>query len=474
MTAQWALAELKFACLGDRRRVKRLARIVSDLASQPHASVPQASGDWAATQGAYDFWSSPRVSSTAIRQAHQKSTLERVKAHSIVLAIQDTTELNFTHHKSKQGMGHLDRSTNRGLKVHSVFCSSAVGVPLGVLHQQVWARSPATIGKKHSRNQTETKDKESQRWLTALDATEKVMPKSITVVTVADREADIYDFLAQQRAENSQLLIRAYHNRQVKNSDGEEVERIQSAIAKIPIAGQITLELRANPQREARTAMLNLRATTVEILPPQSHLGRQNLQPSRVQVILACEENPPATEQPVSWLLLTTLPITGVEDIVQCLRWYSYRWLIERYHYVLKSGCGLEQLQLETADRIERALSTYTIVAWRLLWMMYSSRHHPELPGDTILETHEWQALYCTIHETPIPPQSPPTLSNCIRWIARLGGFLGRKGDGEPGVKTLWRGWQRLHDIAATWKLVSTHSPPDVKPNFVKKDVSKA
>lgn len=300
------------------------------------------------------------------------------------------------------------------------------------------------------------------------------MPQSITVLTVADREADIYDFLATERPENSQLLIRAYHNRQVKNSDGTEVLRLQSAIAKIPVAGQISLELQANPQRSARQAILNLQATTVEILPPQSHPRRQNLLPLRVQVILACEENPPATEKPVSWLLLTTLAITGFEDIVQCLRWYSYRWLIERYHYVLKSGCGLEQLQLETADRIERAISTYTIVAWRLLWMMYESRHHPEIGGDTILETHEWQALYCTIHSTPIPTESPPTLSNCIRWIAKLGGFLGRKGDGEPGVKTLWRGWQRLHDIAATWKARLHPSPPDVKPNFVKKDVSKA
>ena len=475
MTAEWAVAELQFACLGDRRRQKRLVRIVSDLASQPHATVPQASGDWAASQGAYDFWSSPRVSSDAIRQAHQRSTTERIKVHPMVLAIQDTTELNFTHHPSKKGMGHLDSATSRGLKVHSVFCSSANGVPLGVLHQQVWARDPATIGKKHSRNQTETKDKESQRWLTALDATQKVMPESITVLTVADREADIYDFLAQERPENSQLLIRAYHNRQVKNSDGtKEVERLQGAIAKVPIAGQLDLELRANPQREARKATLNLQATTVEILPPQSHPHHQNLQPLRVQVILASENNPPATEKPVSWLLLTTLPINGFSDLVQCLRWYSYRWLIERYHYVLKSGCGLEQLQLETAERIERAISTYTIVAWRLLWMIYESRHHPELGGDTILETHEWQALYCTIHGTPIPSESPPTLSNCIRWIAKLGGFLGRSCDGEPGVKTLWRGWQRLHDIAATWKLVSTHSPPDVKPDFVKKDVSKA
>jgi hypothetical protein len=475
MAAEWAVAELKFANLGDVRRQKRLVRMVCDLASQPHASVPQASGDWAATQAAYDFWASPRIKAEAIRQAHQRSTSERIKPHPIVLAIQDTTELNFSHHKSKVGMGYLDSATCQGLKVHSVFCSSAEGVPLGVLHQQVWAREPSNLGKKHSRHQKETKDKESQRWLSALEATENVMPQSTTVVTVADREADIYDFLALKRRENSELLIRAYHNRCVQNRDGKpEIERLETAIAQVAILGQLTLELRAHPEREARQATLNLRTTSLEILPPQNHPHHQDLQPLPVQVIQATEENPPLGVAPVSWLLFTTLPVTGLEDVVQCLRWYTYRWLIERYHYVLKSGCGLEQLQLKTADRIERALATYTIVAWRLLWMIYESRHHPDTPVDTILETHEWQALYCTIHSTPIPTQSPPTFSDCLSWIAKLGGFLGRKGDGEPGVKTLWRGLQRLHDIAATWQLVSTRSPPNVKPDFVKKDVSKA
>ncbi len=158
-----------------------------------------------------------------------------------------------------------------------------------MLHQQVWARDPATIGQKHSRNQTETKDKESQRWLTAVDRTEKVMPESITVLTVAARVADIYDFLATERPENSQLLIRGYHNPQVKNSDGtKEVLRLQGSLAQVPSAGQLDLELPANPQRSARKATLNLQATTVEILPPQSHPRHQNLQPLRVQVILAC------------------------------------------------------------------------------------------------------------------------------------------------------------------------------------------
>jgi hypothetical protein len=169
--------------------------------------------------------------------------------------------------------------------------------------------------------------------------------------------------------------------------------------------------------------------------------------------------------------------------VVQVLRWYSYRWLIERYHYVLKSGCRLEQLQLETgdseallrsADRIQRALATYTIVAWRLLWITYLARYHPETPADTVLATHEWQALYCTIHKTPQPPLSPPSLNTCVRWIAQLGGFLARQGDGEPGVKTIWQGLRRLHDIAQTWLLVSPTSTVAVKSSFVKKDATNA
>jgi hypothetical protein len=120
-------------------------------------------------------------------------------------------------------------------------------------------------------------------------------------------------------------------------------------------------------------------------------------------------------------------------------------------------------LQLETADRIQRALATYVIVAWRLLWITYEARYNPDQPCDTVLETHEWQALYCTVHKTSVPPPTPPTLHKCVRWIAQLGGFLGRKQDGEPGVKTIWQGLRRLHDIAQTWMLVSTTTSNSVK-----------
>lgn len=334
----WATEELKYIDLGDRRRHIRLIKMVSDLAAQPNASVPQASGDWAGTQGAYDFWSNKRVKAEKIRCAHQKSTLERVLKHQTIVVSQDTSELNFSHHNSKKGMGHLDNKNCRGLKIHSVFCVSPQGVPLGVLHQQVWARDMKKIGKKHSRNKKEIKEKESQRWLKSLSITEEVIPEKVRVVTVADREADIYEFLAAPRQVNSELLIRAHHNRLVKKE--KSMEKLKTAIAAEAKVGETSLELHRTPSRDSRICHLTLRQMSVELQPPQTHINYNDLKPIPIQVILAEEENPPRGEKPISWLLLTTLKINDFNDVIQCLRWYSYRWLIERYHYVLKSGCG--------------------------------------------------------------------------------------------------------------------------------------
>lgn len=333
---EWAKEELKYVDLGDSRRNCRLVKIVSDLAAQPEASVPQASGDWAGTKAVYEFWANRQVKAQAIRYAHQKATVERIKQHETILAIQDTTELNFTHHTSKKDLGHLDSITSRGLKVHSVFCASPQGVPLGLLNQKVWARDVSNIGKKHSRHKREIKEKESQRWLDSLSVTEEVIPENVTVVTVADREADIYEFLSQPRRTNSELLIRAYQNRSVRAFDSEQIEKMQSVIRKVDPVGTAKIELQKTAKRQARKATLTLRATSVEIQPPKGNINYSSLKPIKIQIILAEEENPPAGVAPVSWLLLTTLTVASFDDVVQCLCWYSYRWLIERYHYVLK------------------------------------------------------------------------------------------------------------------------------------------
>jgi hypothetical protein len=192
-----------------------------------------------------------------------------------------------------------------------------------------------------------------------LELTQQWISSDKKVVTVADREADIYELFALPRRDGSEFLIRACQPRGVKQTTTDiDRESLQVAIKKTAACGELTLELQRTPKRKPRTAILTVRFTSLELQPPQQHPQRSGLKPVRVQVVWAVEEVPPVGEKAISWLLLTTLPVTDFEQATRCLRWYSYRWLIERYHYTLKSGCRLEQLQLETADRLERALAT--------------------------------------------------------------------------------------------------------------------
>ena len=215
----WAASELQQASLGDARLNQRLIKIVEDLAAQPETPVPTACGTWAQSKATYRFWQNKRVEAEQIIEAHLYSAVARAQVHQLVFAIQDTTDISFPHHKSKtteQGFGLISSQEYLlGLKVHSVFGVSPEGVPLGLLHQKVWARNPNQKGKAKQRRKRALKDKESKRWLTSLVATELGLPQQLGVVTIADSEADIYDLLAMERSPNSHLLIRATHNRRV-------------------------------------------------------------------------------------------------------------------------------------------------------------------------------------------------------------------------------------------------------------------
>ena len=164
---------------------------------------------------------------------------------------------------------------------------------------------------------------------------------------------------------------------------------------------------------------------------------------------------PADVKEPLHWILMTTLPINSIDDAYRVVRFYTYRWLVERFHYVLKSGgCHFEDSQLRTVEALHRLLGVCSCVAWRLLWITYQARVTPDAPCTVALTKTEWQVLSVFINHSPSPSASPPTLQQAVRWIAQLGGFIGRKSDGNPGVKTLWRGWQRFQDILATWILL--------------------
>jgi hypothetical protein len=372
-----------------------------------------------------------------------------MREHAVVLAIQDTTDLDFSSLKQTSGLGFINQSQQQGIKVHSCFAVSGSGEPLGLLHQHTWSRAERT-GKRDQRRKKATSEKESQRWLNGVVAAEADTDKSVVLVHVGEREADIFDLFVQPRRDNSHLLIRAGHNRKVQHELGYLIPTIEQA----PILGQKTIEVHRNPQRQARQASLTVRGMQVTIEVPRHHTPLSQAQPVSLNVLLV-EETTPLTEgTPIRWLLVTTLPIDTFEQVWQCVEWYSLRWLIERFHFTLKSGCRIEALQLETVERLLNALATYSIVAWRLMWLTYHARLFPDDSCEVILQPAEWKLLRRKF-EPKNRSNNPPTLRQAVRQIAQLGGFLARKHDGEPGLKTLWRGIGVLHHLLEGAQLIT-------------------
>ena len=435
--------------LGDQRLNRRAQTIVTAALDHPGAPIPEAAGSQAATQATYKFYDNPLVHSEDLDDAHTRYTLAAIaRSHGTLLVVQDTTTADFTSPARLARLGQLSHAQHCGFFLHSGLAVTAEGLPLGVLHQQVWMRPPETRGKRKQRRHKETADKESQRWLDTEQACVACLPADRPVVTLSDREADFYDYFALPRRPGQDVLVRAKPKRRV----AEEPGLLGAAVRTQPVAGHLAITVPRKDGRPGRQATLAVRFGTFHLLPPSTHLRRKELPPLTVQVVLVEERDPPAGVEPVCWLLLTTLPVPDLDAATQVVRWYTYRWRIERYHYTLKSGCKLEELQLATAERLRRALALYALVAARLLHLTYLARQEPWGSCEQVLSREEWEVLWRHFRpEQPLPAQAP-SLAEAVHWLARLGGFLGRKGDGHPGVKVLWRGLRTLHAMVLGYR----------------------
>jgi hypothetical protein len=298
----------------------------------------------------------------------------------------------------------------------------------------------STQQKKQPKKPRVMEDKESVRWIQCLRKTAE-LANSITtkVVTVCDREADIYEFFFEAKTLEQDVLVRCFHNREI-NDDGIEIWQYAN---ELPVAGRIEIEVKKTQKREARRAKLNVKYGSIEIHPPETcpHTDVFSL-----SVVYVKEVYPPAGVEPLEWLLLTTLPVDSFESASEKIAWYKTRWSIELFHRLLKSGLKVEECRLDEGIRLIRFLTLMTIVAWRMLWMTYVQRASPNAPATLVLSETELKVLYYVTHKEKLPKKTP-SLRDAIHWIARKGGFLDRKGDGEPGMITLWRGWNRLIDM---------------------------
>jgi len=452
-TQQWVDDDLTELDLGDERRNRRARRIIERFAQRPGASITSVFENRAETEATYRLLSNDALEPEAIVAALQRATVDRLADEAVVLVPQDTTCLDFGSHPAAAGLGPTgggDGSAGHGLFVHSAIAVSADGVPLGLLHQHSWARDPERIGRKHQRKDTRLQDKESHRWLQTARAVEAAVPADKQLIQIADREGDIFELFAIPRRAGSYLLVRAYRQRRLEGEGAELWPTVQAQ----PVAEGFEMLVHEGARRAVRKARLELRFCPVMVRPPEHGMHDASLTPVALNAIEVREREAPEGATPILWRLLTDLPVVGVDDALRCVRYYELRWLIERYHYVLKSGCRIEESQLRAIDRLERLLALLSAVALRLLWMTYSARAHGDAPCTVAFSDLEWRVLYQQRMLKP-PPDQPPPLREAVLWLAQLGGFLGRTGDGEPGVKVLWRGLTRLQDIVIGFLLAS-------------------
>lgn len=423
--------ELSF---GDLRLTARCSQIVQKVAHNPALSFPQLSGDWSWLKGLYRFFANPKVTRERIMAGHVRNTVERCFEEAVVLAIQDTTFLDYSHHPAKEDLGLISGAEHSlGMGIHNVFAVSGRNKkPLGILHQEIIVRA-----KKHSATETyeqrQWRPRESQKWLRGLAAVNELLGGHPKVIIVGDREADIYFFIRAAKESGRGFVIRCAVNR--RTTQGQLLTAI--AGAELKCVTQITLP--RNGKRKKRQAELSLRICKVQIKAPRKSAGL-SAESLMINVVAVQEIKPPIGVEPLHWILLTSEAITTNGDCLQILKYYQMRWLIEDFHKGLKTGCQIEKRQLTTRVQLEKLLGLFSVMVAQILLLRFWANQKDMLPEEKVLSKIQIEILKNRFSRESVN-LSPQIL---LLLIARLGGFIGRKSDGSPGWLTLMRGMYDL------------------------------
>jgi len=447
-------SELRGIDLGDKRLNRRSERIIEALACESQASVNAACDGWADTLAAYRFFDNPAVKPAGILQPHIDATKRRMGEHPVVLIVQDTTELDLSNHPPGDA-GCLNTKDRFGLYDHTHLAVTPERLCLGVVGEEQFDRTPESLGKTRERRSLPIEQKESLRWLTGYRLASQLAGEcpETQIVSVSDSEADIYDIFVEAacQATPADFVIRAKEDRCTPERDraaGPEVYRkVRQEVRAAEIRITKTIALPQTPKREARNADLEIRAVQVTIKAPQTH---SSLPVVTLNVVLVEEVNGPHDGTDVSWLLITTLPIDSVAQVLLVMDYYVVRWIIEVYFRIFKTGCRVEDIQLETMARVKNCLAFYKIIAWRILYLTHLNRECPSLPCTAVFAESEWKSVWSVSTRRELP-QAPPSLSEFTSMLARLGGYNNRRTEPAAGPQTLWVGIRRMTDFAIAW-----------------------
>lgn len=441
-------------------RLDRRARIILDrFASKPSLSIPAAcDGQEAEREAAYRFFANDKVDDYEILRAHRHATIQRIVAFPVVLLAQDTTEFDYTRpNEIVVGAGPLTYEAQIGFHTHAQVAFTPERLCLGTIDANTWGRDPDEFGKSQKRAATPIQAKESYRWVLGYHRACEVAAQvpDTKVVSVGDAESDIYECfsatLSTEHARPADWIIRACQLDRclVRN---EEHHQLLEALQARHALGTFVMEITKKKDRSARTATMEVRSASVMLEPARRPADQPRLPAVKVNVVWVRETKPPAGEKPVEWILLTSLPVDTFEQACLVADYYGCRWQIEIYFKVLKSGCQVEKLQLETADRIKPCLAMYMIVAWRVLYATMLGRKCPDLSCEVIFSAAEWKSVWTVQKQEPLPKQAP-SLGVFMKLVGELGGHTGKPCDGPLGPKRLWIGMQRTTDFGHAWRL---------------------
>lgn len=449
--------------LSDKRLKSRLVKMLESFSKQPSGSIYGSSECWKDALGAYRFLNNENVSASSILSGHKSQTLRRLDQSPVLLIIQDTTQIDYSHLSAVKDLGTTTGQGRKGCFLHTQLACTPDRLCYGVLESDIWTRdSTQGLGIK----KRPIVEKESYRWLRGYEVAEAVAQRypNSQVVSVSDREGDIYELFvkAEQSLTGALWLIRARHDRKVDAQAHLPASRLKAALQQEPCLLEIDFEVDKLPQRHGRTHLQvkpsrskrrvrqALRAKRFRICPPKQGSGEVRLPAVEFNAISCTEITPPDGESPIEWILITNAPIKTKTQIKAVVQWYCARWQIEIFFKVLKSGCKVENAQLKSFSAIANYIAVCQIVAWRILFLSAIGRTAPQLECDIVFSEAEWKGVWISIKQAPLP-RDPPSVGEIMQLVSQAGGFKGRKNDGYPGVVTMWEGMRKVACYAQTW-----------------------
>jgi hypothetical protein len=437
----WAETQFRAAELGDKRRTERLVNLAVQVAMQPSGSLPQQTESWNDLRAAYNLFDRDEVTFQAIATPHWSLTKQTPGERLLIL--EDTTEYDVGPGRKVSGLGPVGTGIGQGFLLHSALMVSPVDERVhGLAGQLIHYRQPVAKGESRTKRLARA-DRESQIWST-LVLQIGTSPAGTTWIHVADRGADDFELLYNCQQMGTDWVVRAKSlNRIVITPDGEK-QPLSDYLHTLPQAGTFKLNLRARPHQPARTATLSVSFGALT-MPLPKHMSpvlkKREPSPIPMWVVYVREVDAPEGVEPIDWVLYTSLPVGNLEEAMVIVGYYEKRWLIEEFHKCLKTGLQVERRQLKTSGRLQAMVGLMSVEAVRLLQLKGEARTAPDRPAEHVVPP-KYVAVLKAVRKIKASVQF--TVNGFFRELAKLGGFLGRRRDGEPGWITIWRGWEKL------------------------------